>query len=101
MSTTAAILHVIPVGYFREPSTIQEVRTPAQRETLLAIVNREDFDFACNNPCDELMKELRPNYTGPFMFLYFTTDGVLHGARIGKRGDILRETTGDDARTLR
>jgi hypothetical protein len=97
LTVLPATSELIPVGRLHEPSVVYAVRTPEQRATVLAIRDREDFDFACNNPCDELTAEIRPNYTGRFAMLWVDKAGVLHLARIGTAGNIYRELTGDDA----
>ena len=80
----------IPVGNRHEPTPVQNVRTQAQRDVVLSIVRRSDFDFACGNPLHDPYDELR-NYTGPFCFVWQTKDSKTHLVRIGKRGNILRE----------
>ena len=68
----------------------QRSRTPEQFQTVRKIVERDDFDFSCGS---DIFGSNVGGYTGPFVFLYCTTDGVLHAVRIGKRGRIIRRVT--------
>ncbi|KAA9379687.1 hypothetical protein F5972_08525 [Microbispora cellulosiformans] len=100
ITAPAAALPTIPVGVRRDAEALQPVRTAEQRAAILAIAARDGFAFATGNPCSELMAQLRPDYVGPFSFVYYTTDGQIHGARIGIRGTILREVHGPAAHRM-
>jgi hypothetical protein len=63
-----------------------KVRDPRQLETVKKITEDASFDFACCNPFTAEVG----GYTGPFDFIYYTKDGVLRVARIGKTGRVLR-----------
>lgn len=80
-------LAVLPVGRNHEMLPVAPVRTEAQRRTVAAIIVSDDFDFACNNPFTSGVGD----YTGPFTFLWYTTDGALHARRISKTGRTLHE----------
>ena len=63
-------------------------RSPAQRETIIAIITADDFDFATANPLSMWM--CRAAYQGPFWFMYYTKDGVCHSVQIYKNGTVAR-----------
>jgi hypothetical protein len=78
----------IPVGANRDPRPMAAVRTPAQHKTVLDILAADGFAYACNNPFTPAVED----YQGPFMFLWYDRSDNLHGTRIAKRGQILRDT---------
>ncbi len=73
MSSTTTVT-TIPVGNGHEPSPVLAIRTQALRDAVLAIVARDDFDFACGNPLGYATDDRgRPfTYTGPFAFTWQT-----------------------------
>lgn len=86
----------IVVGNQRTVHQIAPVRDPRQRAVVAAIVQADDFAFACGNPFIAVVG----GYTGPFNFLYYTTDGVLHMVRVAKTGKILTHRTARSSRPV-
>lgn len=79
----------LPVGVDGKYQFVYLVRSQHQRATVCEIAARDDFAYANDNP---FAVDVAPGYTGPFSFVWTDTAGALHVTRIGKRGNILRET---------
>lgn len=79
----------IPVGRYYEQSKVEEVRTQQQRDKVEELINDPNFDSATGNPFTAEVG----TYTGPFNFMYYTKDNVLHLVRISKTGRVLRKVS--------
>jgi len=79
----------VPVGINHEMQIwTHHNRSPEQFQAIQKLVAQDNFDFAVfSNPFTSDFKV----YTGPFVFMYYTKDGILHAARIGKRGNVLQQ----------
>lgn len=65
-------------------------RTEAQTRAIQAIVDADDFDFACNSA--ESFAYEGEVYTCPFYFTYYTKDGKINSKKIAKNGRVLKHT---------
>lgn len=86
MNANPAWLTTLAVGRDRIEEPTAKVRDIRQHQAVAAIVADPSFAFSCTNP---FIEEEVGDYTGPFAFLYYTTDGLMHLRRIGKTGRIL------------
>jgi hypothetical protein len=77
----------IPVGNQRDLEPIDyALRSRAQQDCVIAIMNREDFDFALTNPFSSA--QVTPTYRGPFWFMWYDENHDLHSDRIATDGTI-------------
>ncbi len=79
-------LTTLVVGRLREAEDVVPVRDVRQRARVAEIAAASDFAYAVGNPFTAEVGD----YTGPFMFLYYTKNGDMHGKRIGRTGRVLR-----------
>lgn len=77
----------IPVGPRYALSPVADVRTPAQREAVMSIVVRPEFDYANSNPLAPSVGD----YVGHFFFNWFDTEGRRWMSQIDRNGNIARE----------
>lgn len=61
-------------------------RTEAQFHAVSSIISKPDF--ACVVGSNPFAKEVG-DYTGPFVFTFFTNDNKLHSVKINKKGRVI------------
>ncbi len=87
-----ADVHTIPQGNAGGQGIITDVGyTQFQHREMMRRVKKSDFNFVCASH-DGLRADGGTRHPGPICFLYYTTDGKLHVARIGMRR-ILQEAS--------
>ena len=85
--THSALPIVVPGQIY--PLTHQS-RTLAQFEAVRSIISDPEFLHMVS---PDMFSPDVGSYRGPFAFLYYTRDGVLHAIRIGARGQHLQHVT--------